>query len=654
MMTVLSITKRSIYWLMTITLLLSIMVIPGITVRAAEPLPEFTNADREIPGLGLEVDTSFDSPYHTDDVLGFDAVYRRQTGNDWVKMELKIIYLYQIAYADTFYQYLVSNMEINDAYVQYIQKDDYYDIFDLKLETAYRSFIWGPKKANIGASERPWYTANRLIRYDDHYIITVDGEGRGFSDKDEIIQFANILEQHGRQVVAKKKGGLSLQHFMPFDYLKADGTDAIAPAGDLVATLTDGSGKPIAGKTVIFYVEPWETLPKVMRTGPNTAAVKANLFSQDTVILGVDITDKQGKAVMNYLSPNLIDMPAFFKTMQEERTKWQENGRIIGHISAAEVDMEKGTVGQKSTVFVEFKGIARIVRITGAGRSEQFKAAILKEHPDSSEWGTGRVRVNRWVTPPYFNYTPVEEQYYLHAGDIIDIDGNTEVEIVWVTGDRAIARVPDIIHYQDAEVPSTHARVFLWTSSYDSGFSAPVTALDRIKYAVLGFGVDKGLDVLVASNPYAVGTKWAGEFTIDIYQALSDEASLNQDLMVKIRVRSTVAISTAGDDIRFYNIEGSPSLLNRSGSTIDLSDGQMTTIFNDASFSSPAAFRTGNDLPEWSDIAGQWAATSGRSTTSNGGSGPGSIVIIVGITAGVIVLAVLLIFGVRYARRRKI
>jgi hypothetical protein len=653
-MTFLSTAQKSFYWLMTIALLLSIMIVPGTTVQAAEPLPKFTNADREIPGLGLEVDTSFDSPYHTDDVLGFDAVYRRQSGNDWVKMELKIIYLYKIAYADTFYQYLVSNMEINDAYVQNIQKDDYYDIFDLKLETAYRSFIWGPKKANIGAAERPWYTANRLIRYDEHYIITVEGEGRGFSDKDEIIQFANILEQHGRDVVAKKKGGLSLQHFAPFDYLKADGTDAIAPAGDLVATLTDDSGKPIVGKTVVFYIEPWETLPKVMRTGPNTASVNANLFGQDAVILGVDITDQQGKAMMNYLSPNLIDMPAFFKTMQEERTKWQENGRIIGHISAAEVDLGKGTVGKKSTVFVEFKGIARIVRITGAGRSDQFKAAVLKEHPDSPVWGPGRVRVNRWVTPPYFNYTPVEEQCYLQAGDIIDIDGNTEVEIVWVTGDRAIARVPDVIHYQDAEVPSTHARLFMWTSSYDSGFTAPATTLDRIKYAVLGFGVDKGLDVLVSSNTYAVGTKWAGEFAIDIYQALSNEASLNQDLMVKIRVRSTIAVSTAGDDIRFYNIEGSPSLRNRSGSTIDLAGGQMTTISQDASFAAPAAFRTGSDLQEWSDIAGQWASTSGKPSDSSGGSGSLSMITIIGITAGVAVLAALLIFGVRYARRRKI
>lgn len=52
---------------------------------------------------------------------------------------------------------------------------------------------------------------------------------------------------------------IDLTHYNPFDYFKTfdyqnPGTAAdIAPAGDLVARVTDEDGNPVAGEVVYFY-----------------------------------------------------------------------------------------------------------------------------------------------------------------------------------------------------------------------------------------------------------------------------------------------------------------------------------------------------------------------------------------------------------------
>ena len=68
---------------------------------------------------------------------------------------------------------------------------------------------------------------------------------------------------------------LKLRHFHPFEHFKAGTGIRIEPAGELVATMKDEKGNPIAGRTVFFYAVDEEN-PGQLEPGMNLLQVEAD------------------------------------------------------------------------------------------------------------------------------------------------------------------------------------------------------------------------------------------------------------------------------------------------------------------------------------------------------------------------------------------
>ena len=492
----------------------------------------------------------------------------------------------------------------------------------------------------------PW-NGLKLDTYKDHYIIEIIGEGNAWHTESEFKQAMDMAEDYAKSSIDMLAGGLSLKHYDPFTYLTAGGGYDHRPAGDLIATLTGEGGKPVKNQSVVFYVEPGSTLEKVMLNGAASSWITADLLGSDPVILGDDVTDKNGQAYLNYLWPNLIDPGKFASTMQEQRYLHDEEGVISGKVYAVTVDTDKMKVTNRASVDVSFAGIARIVKITGNGRTDEFKHAYLTQYPDAPSWGTGKVRVKRSFAYPTFDYSPVEEGFILQTGDIIDIDGDVTVEIVWITGDRAIARVPDKVVFGDTEIRTPHSRLILSTSSYDSGFQSN---WDKIESAVLGFSAGQGLDVLSGVHPLATGVKKGGEFVISLYDALKEVDFTNQNLITKIRVRSVVRTDTTGEETVIQTFEGSPTVLTSDGTAVTLGVREMVSIGADGSAGAVETFDDG-DTPEWSATAAAWVDSSAVSGETSGDDESGGISI--GIIIAIVAAAAVVIIGGVFVLSRK-
>jgi hypothetical protein len=386
-----------------------------------------------------------------------------------------------------------------------------------------------------------------------------------------------------------------------------------------------------------------------MANGQTVSWLNTQILGTNPGVLGESVTDKDGVAYLNYLWPNLIKTDDFSRVMLEQRYLYDEKGKIGGIVSAVTINKDTQKIEQKASVPVEFTSIAKIVKIVGNGRTQEFKNAYLKEFPDSPTWGPGKVRVKRSIVLPHFDYTPVEEGFLLMPGDIIDIDGGVEVEIVWITGDRAIARVPDKIQSGDTEVRPPHSRLILSTTSYDSGFE---NTWDKVKGGIFGFSIGQGIDILGGLHPVAEGVKKTGEFCVNIYDALKEVNYTDQNLITKIRIRSIIRINTLGEQVQIQNIEGSPEIRTTGGQEAVLNEKQMVTVSFKGSMGEKLSYNPSGSLTDWSSTINEWQKASSQlitqpqqSTNSEGrGTVSGSTWIIIGaVVVAVLIGGVLLI-----------
>ncbi len=478
-----------------------------------------------------------------------------------------------------------------------------------------------------------WW-GQRLLTYREHYYISIDAVGAGWGSDEAFLQALDMAEKYARDSIDSLAGGITLTFNDPFTFLKAGGGYDHRPAGDLIASITDENGKPVRDRMVVFYVEQGSTLENVMLAG-SAPGVTVEMLGGDALVLGSDVTDKTGKAYQPTLWPVQIDAGALSAELKKQRFLYDEKGTVSGTVFAAAIDADTGKVLDRASVYVEFPGLAKIVRITGEGRSDDFKASYLKEFPDSGPWGSGAVRVKRSLVLPTFDYTEVSEGFILMPGDIVDIDGGVEVEIVWVTGDRAIARVPDKIDFGDTEIRPPHARMILSTSSYDSGFQS---TWDKIEAGIFGFSVGQGLDVLSGVHPVATGVKKSVEFVASVYDAIKEADFTGQNLMIKVRIRSVIRIDHTGEDVVVQTYEGSPDVVTASGDTATLGQREMVTAGLDGTLGEVTIFNAKNDTPSWFETATAWEDASVETTAATGDSGGGvSVWLIIGVTAVVLV-----------------
>jgi len=385
---------------------------------------------------------------------------------------------------------------------------------------------------------------------------------------------------------------LTLKYYPPFESFVSTTRAEIGPVTNppigLVATLQGG-----AGQEIIFYIdpetpgpnEPGKNLNEVLNIEPNMRPhVIKNEPKGRKYLPWTDKTDAKGEVNANLYF--WIDRRKFASELLAQSRKFQENGRVSGTVWAGVYNQETQLLEPLASAPVEFTALALITSISGKGQPDDVER--FKDYP-------GRVRVTRPLSFPILNNWPVPEGFPLMPGDIVSIDGNAAVEIVWATLERIRAEVRGEIELEDTTVEVKHARVVMLSSAYDSGFP---TTLEQTDARLFGFGVGKGIDLLVESIPY-VGTllKEGGELVAELQNnvdyknlgKLEDDFS-KMKATTRIRLRSKLLVDNTGNGAKIYNIEGSPDIKTAAGGEVTLTNGKMVTVSDDGQLSSPQTF----------------------------------------------------------------
>jgi hypothetical protein len=410
--------------------------------------------------------------------------------------------------------------------------------------------------------------------------------------------------------------GLTVEHFPPFDHFKAGTGANISLAGDVAATLKDKDGKPVKDALVAFYVEP-EPLARnepgrnlyevfdVMPLLENKPPVRIKDETPGRKYLGWARTGADGGARINYLKS--IGPRQFADALLTQRANFNDEGRVSGNIWSGVWDQKTETIIQRASAAVDIRAMARLLAITGEGRSDTTEKG--KKYP-------GRVRVKRLISFPKFDFTPVEEGFFLMPGDIVDIDGNAAVEIAWVNGNRITARVPDKIQVGTIREPwePEEAQIYMLSSAYDSGFQ---TKGSRAMARTFGFGSKKGIEFLVESIPY-VGKliKEGTEFVVEMHEEFKDLDLSETDIVTRIRIRSRVIIDNTGDGLKIYNLEGSPGIRTAAGGEMELAVGKMVAVSDKGNIGEARSFDTGQTEKEF--LARGPAITRSQSSAAGG------------------------------------
>lgn len=397
---------------------------------------------------------------------------------------------------------------------------------------------------------------------------------------------------------------LSLKFYHPFEYFKAGTGATIEPAGDVVAT--SKSSKPLV---VVFYVDP-ET-PGPTETGKNLYGVLVSAPGLTPTgmrikeqplgrkYLGAEITDAKGEARVNLLY--LMNPWTFSEELLKQNYK-DDKGRVSGTVWAGVYNRETEVMEPAASITVEFTAMAKILKISGKGIDDGYKASYVKQY--NIPWGPGRVRVQRHTAFPHFDYIPVEDGFFLMPWDVIDIDADVAVEIAWVTGEKVIARVPRTKKVvdtkgQEVEEGNTHTRVVLVGPRQDSGFKTSTErvvglAVEKIKNKVEETAKETGWELLIETVPWVGGPKKLWDFGVVVYEFLS-EALDNDDFnqvheLERIVIRSKVVIDNTGGGLKVYNFEGSPSIKTAAGGEVTLANGKMVAVSDDGKLGSPQTF----------------------------------------------------------------
>ncbi|MCK4817984.1 hypothetical protein KA005_19595, partial [bacterium] len=456
-----------------------------------------------------------------------------------------------------------------------------------------------------------YYKYNGIYLYHKKYVIYIKTEYH--KDKNDAKKAFDALVKCAKAVVDEKdidsKVSFTLEHYPPFPYLagkeKAELRPIGAPiGGDLVATLKDKDGKGIPHEKVVFYAikeenpqqkEPGKNLRGVLKPAP-TLAFEAPIYDilniDQYTYLDVYSTDDKGEAKVNYILQNLIDPKEFSKTLLQQSYMHGEDGKIGGTIKAVVLERkgDEWKIKYEVSIPIEFKGIAKILKISGKG----WKDDAFPYEPGRA--APGEIRVTRPLAYPSFENKEVEEGFLLMPGDIITIDGGVTVDIGWINGNKAIAKVPKHQMTKSGSLPVPDLSLTLNPTAYESGFH---TRLEKEIIAPLfGLTVEKGVDyVLECCGVVGKTTK----FLNDVRKKYKKVDLSEIDLIAKIRVRSTVRVDSTGDEIHIYNIEGSPDIKTVKGEEVTLADKEMVTISENGSLSKVQSFDPEKVLNEFYD-----------------------------------------------------
>ncbi|MDD4876997.1 MAG: hypothetical protein PHQ86_07730 [Dehalococcoidales bacterium] len=603
-------------------------------VLADEPKPLFINQDREISDLGLEVDRSYDAPYDTPDVIGLNCHYIKQvTDNSWIVARLKIMYVVDESYANTFYDYLVSDMELTSQNLQSLTKDSsYYDVIQADLSTSYKSLLWVP------IVNDPWYTGNRLIRQDPHYFITIEAEGRGFANRDELKWIVDRLERHAMEVIQAKKGVFVVfQHFDPITSPEG-GTNI---GGDLVVTLKDAKNRGISGKEIFFFKKNDHTNEDLAFDGslkfPETAKLNIDPgslsrwdldLSEDYVSDSTDAdwSGKLGEAKWNYVENKAID---FGYLLERFKNRAAVKGKIYAVIFDKDprdlyLPNDLPQIEYLAEVPVEFKGIAAIIK---RGVIDTNKSSVITVGKPGNEQAVSNL--------PY---------YFLE--DTVSFNGNTIPTIKWLNGLQMTIKVREGFNqedqYQSLDINYKDAGWYQWFDQTFGNWFVECTVSGAPTAIGMWVGGTAGTFI---GGPISLGV--AG--VILVYEGLQ---ATYDPLIVEPHSKILFDIEK---EISVYTLEGSVKLYNSSnGNNLTINQNQTATVSSKGEFGDITDFKTGdlNDDMQviQNEIENQITETNNDDMNSTGGGFNFIIVIIPVAVIAVISIILVILFKNRRSK----
>lgn len=563
------------------------------------------------------------------------------------------------------------------------QKENYVEVF--------RELLWDPRKSTEHTVLRGsryegilQLHSNIIVFTGSTARLTVERKGSNFGARKEeylVLSDTNKLHNAAMAIAMPRALGKSvtLEYFEPLDHFKPGTGTNIAPAGDFIATVRDEDGNVLKDETVFFFIdkevpendEPGKNLFDVLayevaesdgpigslEVNPDLTKYMLNsgldesLFSEDRIYIGKAVKTKvNGEAKISLLDHNLFDPQKFTKELIFQRAAFEDQGKISGVISAGVYDPKTKLFETESGYETNIYGIAKLLKITGEGRRDDSTSFCEAEDlrppcPPLNRSFPGKIRVKRAIALPHFDYTEVYEGFLFMPGDILDIDGNAAVEIVWITGDKIIAQVPDKLGpFADMKIPQTnpHAEMILLSSAYDSGF---YTGFEKVSSSVMGVTVGKGLETLVESlGPLGKAAKLTFDYYKEVQKSFEEIDFNNTPLTTKIRIRSTVIIDTTGEELKVYNIEGSPSVKTESGE-VTLEDGESVSVSDEGTIDPVETFN-GKEAEK------KFYVNTGLTMPKKEGSGGiPNILMITIVIVGFIVLVVVMIFWIK--KRKK-
>ncbi|MCP4613057.1 MAG: hypothetical protein GY845_30560, partial [Planctomycetes bacterium] len=328
----------------------------------------------------------------------------------------------------------------------------------------------------------------------------------------------------------EQEGTLTFKHYHPFPLLleKESLRMPLHGPGALIATLEDENGEGIPDKQVYFFVEPGSNLAECFRSAPDDIW-RTSHPDLKTVGYGYNYTDKDGTAYVNYLTSGVLNPDGLFKVLTRD-------GKAEGTISA--VVLKPGSDEEfeyKQSIPVAFECIAKVVGTTG-------EVMIRNREYIGNTTGEG-----------YVNATA---GYSLMPADSIKINPGASVEIVWLNGNRAIAKVPKVMLVEGSGYVETKPqKLYLLATAYDSGFKSP---FDRTSEWINGVVLSEAIDFIIQKIPLAKTIKgyaenlWAGKDKVIELMTNTDEAGLKGNTTTRIRVHSTVLVHQTGDRTEIY------------------------------------------------------------------------------------------------------
>ena len=448
------------------------------------------------------------------------------------------------------------------------------------------------------------------IRYHKS-VITIRVMSYGSEDIVKSVFYA--LERHAKKVIDEKESNkLELFYEPPFPYLEKESSirdPKSIKAGEFRAILKDENNKGIEGEIIHFYVETETslhgTLAEMFATGRQDQPwrdIYPFLENADYIsYIGYAVTDSEGIARLNYILRGSLRSDILAKKLVENGGKVQGNVRavVLNRIAVKTWEVE-----HEASVPVKFEYLAKIVDIWGNGVPDSLPSDKLQGVISGPE----QVRVIRSLVKPNLDIdSSVDKGFELMPGDIINIDGDTGIEVVWVNGDRIRLIVPEYVDVKEKQLVCS-VNMLLCSDAYNSEF---YTDYDELSKAFAGVLIEDGTKTLIETGkgfvPGAQTVSKGYSYVVNIIKK-SDEQYGKIDLskfsiITKIRVRSKIVIDATGDDTNIYIIEGSPDVLTVKDEEITLTSGQMVSISKDGSLSEVQSFDTETVLNEFYETA---------------------------------------------------